>query len=302
MTERGSDIIFITGGTGFVGSALAMAWLERDADNAVVVQTRCPELTPTHQRIKYVASYDDVDQPIRALVNLAGAPIADKRWTTRRKKLLRDSRIKLTESLFDSLSRTRYIPATVLNASAIGFYGLGNSAYDELTPHGAGFAAELCCQWEQAAKQFEPLARLIILRLGVVLGDRGALNKLLPIFNLGIGGPIGDGSQWFSWIHITDVVCMIIESILNPEWNGTYNATSPKPVLQRDFARALGRALKRPAFLTVPSFVLSAIYGEMARELLIGGQKVLPRRAIDTGFEFAYPSLVPALHSILAHG
>ncbi len=300
MTKNHKNTIYLTGGTGFVGSAVAQAWLAQSRSNAVVIQTRAPERREPGERVTYVASYDELACPVHALVNLAGAPIADGRWTSRRKRVLEQSRIDLTDALARSVRQSGYRPKVVVSASAIGFYGLGAGKRDETSPVGSGYAADLCRRWEAAAHSFDDLSRLVVLRLGVVLGEGGgALRKLLPLFKLGLGGSIGNGRQWFSWVHRVDVVNMVLRAIADPSWQGVYNATSPKPVLQRDFAATLGKVLRRPAFIPTPAFALAMVFGDMARELLIGGQKVLPSRPVDAGFDFTYPQLEAALRAIV---
>ncbi len=292
-----SLVLYVTGGTGFVGTALSQAWLARSEKHSVVIQTRRPQDYDDTSRCRYVADYSEVKMPVLALVNLAGAPIADTRWTDKRKRLLETSRIALTESL---VSTTKMAPPeVVVSASAIGYYGCNDEAVDESHGPGTGFAASLCDRWERAAAPFAEHSRLVIPRLGVVLGPGGALDKLRPLYRLGLGGPIGGGRQWFSWIHRNDVVRVILAAIDSPSWSGAFNTVAPQAVRQKDFATALGRALKRPACIPTPSLALRVVYGQMAQELLIGGQKVVPSHLEKMGFEFSYPDIDSALAAVL---
>jgi len=185
----------------------------------------------------------------------------------------------------------------LVNASAVGFYGnRGDEVLDESSPRGDGFLADLVEQWESAARGAEGLARLVVLRFGVVLDKSGgALKKMLLPFRFGVGGPIGNGSQWMSWIDRQDAVRMIAWAIDHELARGTYNATSPQPVRNRDFTRSLGSALHRPAFMPVPAVALRMMFGQMAEEVLLGGQRVVPRRAAAEGFTFVRPALDAAL-------
>jgi len=329
-----STVVFVNGGTGFIGRALCSAFLklscnrdsvghtkqpgsegdtlgneslhvadpERQHAYQLYVQTRMPS-HHRHRAITFVSSYEDLPDDVipDVIVNLAGAPIAEKRWSEGRKKTLLDSRIRLTESLFRAIKAKNHHPSVLINASAIGYYGFTTQqACLESGALGEGFAAELCSQWETAAKLFSELGtRVCVFRIGVVLGPGGgALGKLLPVFRMALGGPIATGEQWFSWVHICDLVHLMIEAVHNSEYHGAINATAPNPVPQAIFAQALGKALKRPAKLHTPGFILKLIYGQMAEELLIGGQKVVPAKASNLGFEFEYDNIDAALADI----
>lgn len=311
-----SQVVFINGGTGFIGRALCSALIrlssqtspyrssESDSDHTyqLYVQTRMPR-HHRHRAITFVSSYHELPETIvpNIIVNLAGAPIADRRWSPARRKLLVDSRVRGTESLFRVISQKAHTPEVLLNASAIGFYGVrGDEILGEDGAKGAGFAADLCAEWETAAMAFEELGtRVCRMRIGVVLGPGGgALGKLLPMFRMALGGPIGNGRQWFSWIHIHDLVGLFIEAIHNPGYQGAINATAPNPVRQRDFAVALGQAVGRPAVLPAPGPLIKLIYGQMAVELLLGGQRVLPALALANGFQFRHQQLQSALSDI----
>jgi len=320
-----SKVVFINGGTGFIGRALCSALLKRSspvplpklgteaAGNSeelnsshinyqLYVQTRMPS-HHRHKAIRFVSSYADLPAGTvpDIVVNLAGAPIADKRWSQSQKKVLRDSRVRLTESLFQALSAKGHTPEVLLNASAIGYYGVQqDQVLDETSPMGEGFAPELCSAWEAAAQKFSTLGtRVCVFRIGVVLGPGGgALGKLLPLFKMALGGPIGSGEQWFSWIHITDLVNLLLSAMDSSDYRGVINATSPNPVRQAEFAQAFGRQLNRPAILPTPSWVLRCVYGQMADELLIGGQRVEPKTALALGFSFKHEDIGSALADV----
>ncbi len=298
MTGSKNSTIYVTGGTGFIGRCLVEQWTSLSHSNKVIIQTRFPQRYACSDQVSYVSGLSSSGTgDFAALVNLAGAPIADSRWSPSRKRELEASRVGVTRSLWQALRDSP--PPVVVSASAIGLYGLGDELVDESACVGAGYAADLCNRWETEAKSFEGLTRLVIFRLGVVLGNGGALAKLLPLFRLGMGGPIGSGRQWFSWVHMADVVSAIISSIQNSSYDGTYNLTAPKAVRQVTFARTLARILSRPAIMPTPAWVLSLVFGEMAQELLIGGQRVAPKRLEEQEFVFAYPELERALVNIV---
>lgn len=301
--------VYLTGGTGFIGQRFMRSWLAKSADNHLIVQTRFPDRCKSVQkndgdfaRVHFVSSLLELPKNIQeyTLINLAGAPIADARWTKARKALLVQSRVELTETLFNHAVKVA-MPQRVISASAIGFYGLGDADCSEVSAPGVGFAADLCRQWERAALRFEVQVPVLRFRLGVVLGaGGGVLKKLLPLYRLGLGGPIGSGAQWFSWIHLDDVVAALMMAIDQEDLRGAVNFVSPNPVRQRDFARTLAGALNRPAFIPTPASVLRLIYGEMAEELLLGGQRVVPSVLMRRGFDFAYPRLDAALANIIS--
>lgn len=231
------------------------------------------------------------------IINLAGENVGDGRWTDDRKQKLVASRLDATGAVGEALRTAPARPRTLINASAIGIYGdRGDELLDEKGTKGAGFLADLVEKWESAARQAEPFARVVLLRFGVVLaGDGGALAKMLLPFKLGAGGPIGSGRQWMSWVDRGDAIRFVEWAIDRPEARGVYNVTAPEPVRNREFATALGRALHRPAFLPAPGFALKAAFGQMAEEVLLGGQRVVPQRAQQEGFTFELPTLASSL-------
>ncbi len=236
-----------------------------------------------------------------AIVNLAGENVGEGRWTDERKKKLVASRLDATGAIVHALRNAPPGERVLVSASAVGYYGFdrpgdNDTELDENGTRGRGFLAELVDQWEAAAREAEPFARLVILRFGVALAaDGGALKKMMLPFKLGAGGPVGSGEQWMSWIDRDDAVRAVEWAIDNQSARGVYNATAPEPVRNRDFARALGRALHRPAFMPAPAFALRLAFGEMANEVLLGGQRVVPRRAEREGFRFDHPTLDASL-------
>lgn len=282
--------IVIAGGSGFLGESLVRRLLARG--EKVTVLSRSPSKVRAGRGVQWdgrtqgawsqeVASAD-------AIVNLAGENVGEGRWTEERKKQLVASRLDATNAIVQALRDAPPRARTLVNASAVGYYGVrGDEILDENGSRGAGFLAQLVEQWEAAAQAAEPLARLVLLRFGVALAaDGGALKKMLLPFKLGAGGPIGTGRQWMSWIDRDDAVRMVEWAIDRADARGVYNATSPEPVRNSDFTRALGRALHRPAFMPAPAFALRLAFGQMAEEVLLGGQRVVPRRADTEGFLF----------------
>lgn len=295
--------IAVAGGSGFVGSALVRRLTDRGDDVVVLTRDRShvklgrPVLWDGRSAGPWSGEVASAD----AVVNLAGANIGEGRWTESRKRQLVSSRIEATRALLDALRTQHGRERVLVSASAVGYYGVReDEELDERSAGGDGFLADLSREWEAVAREAEAVARVVILRFGVILGrEGGALQKMLLPFRLGAGGPIGDGRQWMSWIALDDVVRMIEWSIDRRETRGIFNATAPAPVRNRDFARALGRALNRPAFLPAPGFVLRLAFGEMAEEVLLGGQRVLPRRAEAEGFSFESRDVADALRRVL---
>jgi uncharacterized protein (TIGR01777 family) len=241
---------------------------------------------------------------VDAVVNLAGAPIA-QRWSEQRKRAIRDSRVRATEQLARAIHSAQRRPRVFLGGSAVGYYGdRGDAQLDETSPPGADFLSRVCVEWEQAAAPIADAGvRVVLLRTGVVLSPRGgALRRLLPIFRLGAGGPLGTGRQWMSWIGLADHVRAMEHVLASDVLRGPVNLVAPNPVTNADFATTLGRVLARPAFVPVPSLGLELLYGEMARATLLSGQRVRPHRLTASGFEFAEPTLEGALRAELSVG
>jgi uncharacterized protein (TIGR01777 family) len=294
--------IVVSGGSGFIGTPL----VERLAKTAdVVVLTRNPAHVRRGRGVEWhpptLGAWGDEVASAEAVVNLAGENIGGGRWTESRKRALVSSRLDATNALVAAMQRAPGRTRTFISASAIGYYGVrGDETVDEHSQRGCGFLADLCEKWEAAARAADPIARLVILRFGVVLEKGGgALGKMLLPFRLGVGGPIGSGDQWMSWVEREDVIRVLEWAIGNAGARDVYNVSAPEPVRNRDFARELGRALHRPALIPTPGFALRLAFGEMADEALLGGQRVVPSRLQAEGFVFAEPALRDALQRIL---
>jgi uncharacterized protein len=306
--------IAVTGGTGFVGRTLLPTLLARG--HQVVVFTRAKPAAgalPAGVEAR-VVDYAEVPTVAKALegceavINLAGAGIFDKRWTKAYKREIMASRVLTTRALVDAMRSMTQRPGILLSGSAVGHYGprTPGETVDESTArmaehHPADFLAHVCFEWEREAVRAEVLGmRVAFLRLGVVLGrDGGAMSKLLTPFKMGVGGPIGSGKQDMSWVHVEDVAGLIAFALENAEVRGPLNVTAPHPVSNKEFAKALGRALGRPSFLPTPGFALRLGLGEAAG-MLITGQRVLPMKALGLGYVFRYSTIDAALASIVA--
>jgi len=284
--------IVVAGGTGFIGEPLVRRLLARGGDVAVL--TRHPAKVRAGRPLPWEAAGEAASADV--VINLAGENVGGGRWTEERKKRIIASRVDATNALVEAVNSRPDPRRIFINASAVGYYGLrGDETLDETAPPGEGFLAEVVKRWEELARRAEGAARVVILRFGVVLGPGGALGKMLLPFKLGLGGPIGSGRQWMSWVDRDDVLRMIEWAIDQQSATGIYNVTAPTPATNREFTRALGRALHRPAFMPMPAFALRIALGEMADEILLGGQRVVPARAAAEGFSFAYPELDAAL-------
>ncbi len=294
--------ILITGGTGFIGSYLVKMLLEQ-GHNITILSRNQRKAQSNIRFIGHVSEISD-NETIEAIINLAGANIS-KRWTQAYKDELISSRVTITKSIIALISRLIKKPDLFISASAIGYYGIpqqNDIALDEQSKYTDGFTHQLCAQSEEEALKAKIYGvRTCIARLGVVLGKNGgALEKMLPAFKFCLGGQIGSGAQFFSWIHIKDVLLVFYEFIKNKEYNGIYNVTSPNPITNSEFTAALSRALKRPAILPVPAFIIKLIFGEMGENLLLNGQKVIPKRLEQNSFEFSYPTIYLALLEIVS--
>jgi uncharacterized protein (TIGR01777 family) len=291
--------IVIAGGTGFLGEPLVKRLVARGDDVAVL--SRNPAKVRAGRGVAWdgrtQGSWTQEVASADAVINLAGENIGAGRWTDARKKQLVESRLDATGAIVEALRHAPPRARTLVNASATGYYGLrADEELAEDAPRGEGFLAELVEKWERAAREAESVARVVILRFGVVLApDGGALEKMMLPFKLGAGGPVGSGAQWMSWVDRDDALRIVQWALDHVQVRGTYNATAPQPVRNRDFARALGRALHRPAFMPAPAFALRIAFGQMAEEVLLGGQRVVPRRAEKEGFTFEVPTVEASL-------
>lgn len=302
--------VLVTGGTGFIGKHLLP--LLRDRGHEIVVLTRNPNLAGVRLPVVCrVAPWDPLKGPldpknfdgIDAVVHLAGENVGEGRWTRDRKHRISQSRILSTRLLADSLGQLNRKPGVFISASAAGFYGdRAEGTMDESAPSGEGFLAEVCRQWEAEIFRMESMGiRSVAMRFGVVLGqDGGAMEKMLPLFRMGLGGPLGTGRQWMSWIHVRDAAGLILHALEHSTLNGPVNTVAPHPVTNREFARTLGQVLCRPVVLPAPAIVLKLLLGEMSG-LLLAGQKVSAEKARASGYKFVYPKLETALRVICDH-
>ncbi len=291
--------VAITGATGLVGRSLVPKLLA--VGHEVVVLTRnasaatqkFPQATVVQYRPLESGDWQQAIDGCDGVVNLAGEPIAEKKWTTEQKRILVDSRKIGTAKVVEAIEQASQKPRVLVNASAIGFYGSSETAtFDESCGAGNDFLAGLCQQWEQAAAA--TTVRLVVLRLGIVLGDGGALGKMIPAFRMFMGGPIGSGNQWFSWIHVDDVVAAIIRALTDEGMAGTFNATAPEPVRMKELSQQLGEAMGRPSWMPVPGFVLETMLGDGAI-VVLEGQQVLPQALLAKGFSYQHGSIATAL-------
>ncbi|HTQ13410.1 MAG TPA: TIGR01777 family oxidoreductase [Rhizomicrobium sp.] len=299
--------VLVTGATGFVGRRFVEALVASGRE--AIVLTRDPaKARALPPPFRLVTALDQIrfDTRIDAIVHLAGEPVAGGLWTTRRRRAIVESRVRLSADLRYMIARLKTRPSVFVEASAVGWYGLhGDEILDETGPANPCFSHESCAAVEAEAAKVEQGygIRSVALRIGLVLGTEGGmLGRLLFPFECGLGGRIGSGRQWMSWIARDDLVRLIAHVIATPSLSGPVNATAPEPVRNAEFARALGRALRRPALLPVPAAPLRWAAGAFAEELLLGGQRVVPARAQASGFVFRHPTLAPALAAILGRG
>ena len=304
--------VAIAGATGFVGSRLverlhseghSVLVLARDSERArrVFPASAYPNLEIVAYTPAESGDWQNLIAGCDGVVNLAGVPIAEERWTAARQQAILDSRKLTTAKLVEAIANANPKPSVLVSASAIGYYGTSETAeFDENSPAGNDFLATVCKDWESAAQPVKNVGtRLAILRFGIVLGMGGALAKMLPPFKLFAGGPIGTGKQWFSWIHRDDVVNLILFALQNPQIEGVLNATAPNPVRMNELCETLGAVLQRPSWLPVPAFALELLLGDGAK-VVLEGQKVLPKQTLASGFQYQYPNLKSALEEILS--
>ncbi|QUM80693.1 TIGR01777 family protein [Moritella sp. 5] len=297
--------ILITGGTGFIGQAFINTFqadyqftvLTRDVNNAKAIF-----LHISTENIKFISELHELPSAIHidAVINLAGSPIMDKMWSAKHKHVLESSRWEITQHLVDFITTKTITPDVFISGSAVGVYGRqGDSSIDEKhLNHYPEYASKLCEHWEEIARTCCPSTRTVILRTGIVLGkDKGALQKMAFPFKLGLGGPIGKGHQYMSWIHIDDMVAAINYLLQHESASGAFNLTSPNPVTNTDFAQKLAACFGKKARLTTPALLLRLLLGERA-DLLVYGQRVLPTRLLDAGFTFSFDALDQAFSAI----
>ena len=298
--------ILVTGATGFIGKALCrhlasgnqIVAVSRDLERA---RRKLGDSAEVHPLPSSAAEWARVAEDCGAVVNLAGESIAAGRWTEERKQKIRDSRIALTRGLAEGIAAASSRPRVLVSASGVGYYGArGDEEIDESQPPGSDFLARICVEWEAATRPAEERGvRAVHLRIGVVLGDDGgALASMVTPFKFFAGGPIGSGRQWMSWIHRDDILGLVDLALRSDGARGALNATAPEPQTMRDFCRTLGKVLGRPSWAPVPAFVLKLALGEMA-DMLLNGQRAVPRAALKLGYQFKYPQLEPALRCTL---
>lgn len=294
--------ILVTGGSGFIGRNLCKRLVDKFEQLIVLSRNPVEAAKVLPNSVKIISDLTQINQPVDILVNLAGEPIADKRWSEKRKAAISQSRIYNTQLLFEHFKASDTSPSVVISGSAVGYYGGGLANNQSVTENGAvepNFSSKLCADWENAAQLFDQLgSRVCLLRTGIVLGEQGALSKLLPAFRLGLGGPIATGKQWMPWIHIEDMVEIIIYAIQN-DIDGPINCTAPQPVTNREFAKTLGKVLKRPAVAPMPAAMVKLLFGQMGDELMVQGQSVIPQKLQQKGFQFKYSQLESALVEII---
>ncbi|XP_052622463.1 epimerase family protein SDR39U1 homolog, chloroplastic isoform X2 [Lactuca sativa] len=300
--------VSITGATGFIGSKLVQRLYEDNHSICVLTRSRskAQSIFPVKDFPGIVIAeepqWKDCIQKSTGVVNLAGLPIST-RWSSEIKKEIKQSRIGVTSKVVDSInsSTSDARPKVLVSATAVGYYGTSETqVFDEQSPSGNDYLSEVCREWEGKALAVDKDVRLALIRIGVVLGkDGGALAKMVPIFMMFAGGPLGSGKQWFSWIHIDDLVNLLCEALSNPSYKGVINGTAPNPVRLAEMCQHLGSVMGRPSWLPVPDLALKAVLGEGAI-VVLEGQRVLPVRAKELGFSYKYPYIKEALKAILA--
>ncbi len=294
--------VVVTGATGFVGRKLCLELFKRGHDLKIVTRSEKKAKEILALPAEYVqwdgksafphGTLVDAD----AVIHLAGESIADGRWSDERKSKIMDSRKVGTAHLVKAMNDIQNKNLALIGTSAVGIYGpRGSETLDEKSSKGNGFLSDVCEEWEKAYSPFKN--RLVVLRVGVVLGHGGALEKMELPFRLGAGGQIGNGSQWMSWIHVDDLVALYVRSLENQEISGTFNAVAPNPVTNKEFTKAFSRALARPAIFPVPTFMLKLIFGEMS-SVILDSQRVLPKHTLESGFTYKHPTIDSALEEI----
>lgn len=306
--------VAITGATGFVGSRLVEK-LQAAGEYQILAFTRNQErarrtfpasIFPNLEVVAYApkesGSWQEAVAGCDAVVNLAGDPLAEERWTPQRKQEILESRQLVTRKIVEAISQAEPKPSVLVNASAVGYYGTSETAtFDESSPPGNDFLAEVTQTWEtEAEKVKEAGVQLAILRFGIVVGNGGAIAKMLTPFQFFAGGPLGSGRQWVSWIDRDDLVDLILEALKSREMEGVFNATAPNPVRMGQLCQSLAEVMNRPSWIPVPGFALELLLGEGAK-VVLEGQKVLPKRTQSAGFQYQYPTIKPALSKVVSH-
>lgn len=299
--------VVVFGATGMLGVSIVRALTQRE-DRVVAVSRRNREWNDERVTSLQWTAKPGTDEPWRreveradAVLNLSGEPILGKRWTADFKQRLRQSRLDSTLAVVEAIREASHKPSAFLNASATGYYGdAGETAVDESSLAGDDFVSTLVRDWESAAREAEPLTRVALLRIGIVLGTRGgALDKMVPLFKLGLGGRLGPGRQWVSWIHEDDLAALVLRCLDDASIAGPVNLVAPTPVRNAELTRALGRVLHRPTWFPAPAFALRAVLGESSQMVLSGANVKLAHPALRE-FQFKFPELEPALRDLIA--
>lgn len=295
----------VTGGSGFIGHQLCQVLL--NAGHHVSILTRNQQATAKlfNNDVTLLSSLGAINDHYDVIINLAGESLTGGRWNKHKKQKIYHSRLQTTQAIIDYIKRTSDKPSLLISGSAIGFYGASETQIfsETSTPADDGLTHDLCYQWEQIALQAKMHGvRVATLRTGIVIGTKGgALAQMLLPFKYGLGGKMGSGKQWMSWIHIDDLIAIIIYIITHKHIEGAINATAPIPVTNREFTQTLGKTLHRPSLLPIPALGLQLLFGEMAKVLLLQGQHVIPKKILDAGYEFQYSSISSALKQLLAN-
>ena len=308
--------LLLLGCTGFVGKELVPALLKEGHELCIISRKNINNLKINIPLDKFKFLKIDLSKKQNwsnenllinlkdsdGIINLIGEPIADKKWTDIQKEEIEKSRINTTKFLMETLKKSKINPKGIVNGSAIGFYGTSlTQEFNENSKCGNDFLANLCNKWEEVANEKPFFSRLVIFRIGIVLeAEGGALGKMLPVFKIGLGGPIGVGNQWMSWIHRSDLCGLIIKALVDKQFSGVYNAVAPEPVLMKDFSKTLGKCLNRPDLVAVPGTILKLLLGDGAK-LVLEGQKVISIKLQDKIYKFKYPLLEKAIYASTKH-
>ncbi|MDD4239442.1 MAG: TIGR01777 family oxidoreductase [Desulfotomaculaceae bacterium] len=296
----------IFGGTGFIGKNLCSELLA--AGYKVSIVSRNPKMAGLSESGVEVVAWSvsagglpvELLDGVTLIINLAGESIGNRRWTQPVKEKILDSRVQTTQAIVNAIKQQRVIPKVLINASAVGFYGpRGDAEITESTPAGRDFLAKVCQAWEEAAFKAQTSGvRVVVVRIGVVIGDEGALTRMKTPFRFYIGGPLGTGTQWMSWIHIKDLTRLIRFAAESENIYGPVNATAPEPVRMKEFCTIMGQVMGKPSWLPIPGFLLQVVLGEMSA-MLLNSQRVLPNKMLKEGFLFRFPALKNALLDII---